>query len=230
MNYLWEVALRTDDMEVPRENLRYVPAKSYSPYIEVSFEDLNTIVLEENIIEANPLYRFSSIFGALLDINLVQYSELRTMLFDIYMQYMIQIDLRQGLSKDEYYLRFILRDIMNGVYGDDIKSAVLILTPKQLRRVLCCMLNLYRCGTSILLFRRVMRTMYPDSLVYSSNDIFREILIYIGVKETPQERSKIDFLIAFFLPLDYMTHLFWEYHFGIIDVEVTMELDNMILF
>ena len=44
------------------------------------------------------------------------------------------------------------------------------------------------------------------------------------------EQQKVDFLINVFLPLNFTTHLFWERHFGIVDVDVTMELDEMVLF
>lgn len=230
MNYLWEVALRSDDYEIPRESLRYVPAKSCSPYIEASFVDLNTLVPEEHEIEANPLYRFATVFGTLFDINLTACPKTRAMFFDVCMQYIIQIDLRQGLSTSEYYLRFILRDILGGVYGVRAAQAVRLFTPKELRSVLTCMLTLYRCSVSVTLFRRIMRALYPESLVYLNNDLFREILIYIGVKETKDEREKIEFILSIFLQVNYTTHLFWEHHFGIIDVEETMLLDEMVLF
>lgn len=230
MNYLWEVALRADDEDIPRESLRYVPAEICSPYIEASFVDLNTVTPDESVVEANPLYRFASIFGQIFDINLMACPKTRAILFNVCMQYMIQIDLRQGLTRSEHYLRFILRDINRGVYGEDAARAVRLFTPVELRRVLTCMLTLYKCGGSVLLFRQAMRAVYPESLVYSSNDLFREVLIYIGMKETPEERCKIEFLLSTFLSYDYTTHLFWEHHFGIIDVDVTMVLDEMVLF
>lgn len=230
MNYLWEVALRSDDCEIPRENLRYIPAKSCSPYMEVSFVDLNTQVPDEREIEANPLYRFAAVFGTLFDINLTACPKTRAVLFDICMQYIIQIDLRQGLTKSEYYLRYILKDILNGVYGVEAAQAISLFTPKERRSILTCMLTLYRCSVSVTLFRKVMRALYPESIVYVNNDLFREILIYIGIKETVDERKKIDFILSVFLQVNYTTHLFWEHHFGIIDVEETMLLDDMVLF
>lgn len=108
MNYLWEVALKADDCQTLRENLCYVPAKSCSPYIEASFVNLNQAVIEDLRVEANPLYRFAHIFAAIFDVNEHVSMKTRLALFDICMQYIIQIDLRQGLSKSEYYLRFFL--------------------------------------------------------------------------------------------------------------------------
>lgn len=230
MQYLWEVALRADEDGVEREALQYVPAKVFSPYIEVSFVDLNVERIEERVVEANPLYRFADIFGEVLDINLIASRRSRELLFDVCMQYMIQLDLRQGMTRDAYYLRFILRDILDGAYGEEAARAVRLFDARELRSVLSCLLTLNRCGGALALFRRAMRTVYPGSLVYLSNEIFRELLIYIGKKETEKERGKVDFLLRFFLSPDYTAHLFWEHHFGIIDIEETMELGEMELF
>ena len=72
--------------------------------------------------------------------------------------------------------------------------------------------------------------MYGDSLVYADNEALRRVLVYVGVKETQQERERLEFLQDMFLPVNYELFLFWEHHFGIIDVDESMELDEMVLF
>lgn len=231
MNYLWEVVLKADDCGTPREKLYYVPAKICSPYVEVSFVDINQNVIEETQIEANPLYRFTDIFAVIFDCNATVSMKTRYVLFDICMQYMIQLDLRQGLSKSEYRLRSILKNLLGGVYRNNhIKEAVTYFTHTELRKILIAMNFLLKCASSIALFRQIIREIYPDSIVYLNNDSFRELLIYIGQKETVEERAKVELLTSVFLPKDYTIHLFWDHHFGIIDVDATMELDEMVLF
>ena len=90
--------------------------------------------------------------------------------------------------------------------------------------------KLYQCGSSILLFREVMRDMYPDSFVYVSNDRIRQVLVYIGVEETEVERIRMGFLQDLFLPIYFEVFLFWEHHFGIIGIEETMKIEDMVLF
>ena len=36
--------------------------------------------------------------------------------------------------------------------------------------------------------------MYPDSLVYASNETARQVLVYVGVKEEERERQRLEFL------------------------------------
>lgn len=72
--------------------------------------------------------------------------------------------------------------------------------------------------------------MYPASLVYASNDSAREVLVYVGAKETQEERERLEFLTDMFLPVNFQVFWFWEHHFGIMDVDETMILDEMVLF
>lgn len=72
--------------------------------------------------------------------------------------------------------------------------------------------------------------MYPDSLVYASNEAVRQVLVYVGVKETEGDRERLEFLEDMFLPINYQVFLFWEHHFGIMDIDETMVMDEMVLF
>ena len=230
MNYAWEAALAADQAGIPREEIRYVPVNNGSPYTEIAMETINRQDLEQKTVEMNPLYRFSKEFSALFDRNLEGYEKGRKIFFDVAMQYFVQLDLRQGLSKQEYALRFFLKDLLEGVCGSQAARVVERYEKEKIRRLLRLVLKLYQCGCSVYLFREVMRCMYPDSLVYASNEAVRQVLVYIGVTETERERERLEFLEDMFLPVNYKVHLFWEHHFGIIDVDETMIMDEMVLF
>lgn len=230
MNYAWEAALAADRAGIPREEIRYVPIHNGSPYTEIAMETINSRGLGQKTVEMNPLYRFSREFSALFDRNLEGYEKGRALFFDVVMQYFIQLDLRQGLSKQEYALRFLLQDLLEGVCGSQAARVVAGYEKGKLRSLLRLVLKLYQCGSSTYLFREVMRSMYPDSLVYASNEAVRQVLVYVGVKETREERERLEFLEGMFLPVNYQVYLFWEHHFGIMDVDETMVLDEMVLF
>lgn len=230
MNYAWETALAADRMNIPRESLRFVPAEDGSPYTELVQEMLNGQEPGEAEVGINPLYRFAEIFSTLFDRNLTEYRQTREAVFRVFIQYMVRLDLRQGMSRQEYAVGFLYRDILAGVFGQEASQVMESFDRGCLRHLLRLVLKLYRCGSSVRLFREVMRFLYPDSLVYASNDEMRELLIYVGVGETEEEQVKLDFLKGMFLPVNYRVFLFWEHHFGIIGVDETMELDNMVLF
>lgn len=230
MNYAWEAALAADRAGLRREEIRYIPVMEGSPYTEIVMEYINGREVENNRVEINPLYRFAKEFSALFDRNLEGLEQSREIFFDIFIQYMVHTDLRQGLSKQEYALRFLLKDLMKGVCGSQARRVVERFEKNKLRRLLRLILKLYKCGSSIYLFKEVMRCMYPESLVYASHEKVRQVLIYIGAKETEEEWERMEFLKDIFLPINFQVFYFWEYHFGILDIEETMVLDEMMLF
>lgn len=111
MNYAWEAVLLAEKNKKERDNLRFVEAVCPSPYIEVSVTDLNTQTIEEDRIEINPLYRFEKVFGRLFDKNITDMQDTRALLFDICMHYIVQLDLREGLTKEDFYESRIAADI-----------------------------------------------------------------------------------------------------------------------
>ncbi len=230
MNYAWEAALAADQAGVSRETVRYVPVWMGSPYTEVVLENINTGSLEQPEVEVNPLYRFSKVFSSLFDPDREGYEKTREIFFDIFMQYMVQLDLRQGLSRQEYILRFFLEDLLDGTCGEEAALAVGEFEKDELRPLLEQIRKLYYCGSSIYLFRQIMRRLYPDSLVYASNDTQGQILVYVGVKESEKDQKRLIFLQEMFLPIYDQVYLFWEHHFGIMDVDETMILEEMMLF
>ena len=230
MNYAWEAALAADQAGILREEIRYVSVNNGSPYTEIAMGTINSQDLEQKTVEMNPLYRFSKEFSVLFDRNLAGYEKGREIFFDVVMQYFVQLDLRQGMSKQEYALRFFLKDLLEGVCGNQAAKVIERYEKENIRRLLRLVLKLYQCGSSIYLFREVMKCMYPDSLVYASNEAVRQVLVYIGATETERERERLEFLEDMFLPVNYQVYLFWEHHFGIIDVDETMEMDKIVLF
>ena len=69
MQYIWEVVLAAEKNGIREADLRYEVAEVRSPYLEVSFCDLNTQTVEQTVVEVNPFYRFFDIFSEILDIN-----------------------------------------------------------------------------------------------------------------------------------------------------------------
>lgn len=230
MNYAWEAALTADRCGIRRESLRYVPVMNGSPYTEIVLEDINNRVLKNPVLQINPLYRFSAQFSRMLDINIEGFEQTRLLVFDVFMHYITQLDLRQGLSRQEFHVRFFLEDLLRGVFGRQVCKALQKFSKEQLYLLVRFILKLYQCGSSTALFREVMRCIYPNSIVYINNDVIRQVLIYLGKRETKMERDKIQFIHDMFLPVNYEVFLFWDFHFGIIDVDATMVIDEMMIF
>ncbi|MCE5285302.1 MAG: hypothetical protein LLG02_05600 [Pelosinus sp.] len=231
MNYIWDMAIKAARHGIKTKDITFSCSKSYSPYMELAFEDINTTALRPPVtIEINPYYRFCSIFQALTDINFVGQQELRAVLFDIIVHDLLFLDCQQGLTKWEYYGKFILYDIKNGVFGPKVKDNMSAFTIDELDFVLSNIITLYRTQASLYLFKKVVRMIFAGSIIYYRSEDTPEMLIYLGVKETKNNRRKINALLALFMPMGFAFRIYWEKHFGIIDYEQTMGIDNIIIY
>jgi len=230
MNHAWEVKLRAMEQGLDPHGLCFRPDFDGSPYRETTFTDVNLKEVADAQIGLNPLYRFAHIFGPIFDRDEPRYVQSREMLLDIFFHYQSQLDLRQGLTKSEYYVRAILKDLLAGAYGRDAMEAIENFSNTEAKHVLHGMLTLFRAGSSMELFRQVVRGVYPRAIVYRNSDVYREILIYLLQKKNGADERKIWFLISMFLDINYTVYTFWGHHFGIIDLEETLAFDEMIIF
>lgn len=230
MNYAWEAALQAEKTGMDRDDLRFVEAVSPSPYIEVSMIDLNLLAPEENRVELNPLYRFENIFGRLFDKNIEDMAQTRELFFDICMHYIIQLDLREGLAREDFYCDMVAEDIRKGCYGRQTGIRFGLFSKEEQKKILCVYIHLLKSGNYLEEFQKVMTGLYSDVFIYENNETTYELLVYLGVRETDQERERAAFLLELFLPMQETVHLFYEHHFGIIGVDETMVVDEMVLF
>ncbi|MEJ8553240.1 hypothetical protein [Tepidibacter sp. Z1-5] len=231
MNYIWDILVKADQQNIKKENITFKCAKTYSPYMEVAFEDLNKSEIDESlIVEINPYYRFFPIFKDIFDVNFEESIELREVLFDILIHFLGNIDLKQGLSKEEYYKKYIMKDILENMFSEKIKKNIQIFNDKEREIVISSLIKLYTTGVSLEIFKSIVNKIFKKSTTYINQDNKKEILIYIGQKRTQELENKIDMLVDLFLHIDFKVFLYWQYHFGILGVEDTMKIENMVLY
>ena len=95
--------------------------------------------------------------------------------------------------------------------------------------VLSGLLRQYQTGSSLDIFKDMMEALIPDNIVYQSNDNFYEIFVYVGGKKNKRVETKMNFLLLMFMELPYQVDLYYEYHFGIIGMEETMQINEITL-
>lgn len=230
MNYAWEAILQAEKHGKDRDSFRFVEAENPSPYMEVSREDLNLESPDGEKIEINPLYRFGDVFGRLFDRNTEGYEQTREIFFDVCMHYTVQLDLREGLSKEDYYYRLLEEDLSGGIYGTAGKERFRLFDRAGQKTILQSCLHLLETGNYLEGFRMAVMGLYPHAFLYENNETALELLVYLGIQETEEEREKAAFLREMFLPLQETVYFFYGHHFGIIGVEETMGIGEMVLF
>ncbi|MGQ3479385.1 iron-dependent peroxidase [Paenibacillus sp. TY11] len=229
MNYVWDLLMRAREQGLDVDKFRFVPAVSYSPYMELSLAELNTSHLEQ-VVEINPYYRFYSIFRDLFPPDAEEYLELRESLFDIMMHFLAEMDLYQGMNRREYHIQFVRRDIAEGIFGPKVKEGFGQLNREDQDAIAEGLLRLYETGEAVHLLKETMRRVFHRSIIYTNCEEKDELLIYIGQEETPLSRIKVDLILDLFLPARFTTELYWTSHFGILEADPTMKIDAIALY
>ena len=229
MNYIWEILLAAQEEGITEEELRFQQAENPSPYMETAYQDMNLRTIRNSRIPVNPLYRFSGLFEKIVDRNLSDYSKTREIFLDVMLHYLAHTDLRMGLHKQEYYYKFLLNELENGIFGGKAKEALQLFGRKEKKYIVMALMEVYQTGYAVRIFSHLIQMIYENSIVYMSHDRANEMYLYVGVKESAKEKMKIQFLTDTFLPIGEQVRIFYGEHFGIVDVGDTMVLDHILL-
>lgn len=229
MQYIWEVVLAARKSGIKEADLQYLEAKIRSPYLEVSFCDLNTDTVEQTVVEVNPFYRFFDIFSEILDINQKEYKKTREIFVDSVFHYLALTDLRMGMSKKDYYFQFIAEELERGQFGHKAKSVIRLFSSWEKKYIVSALLDDVASRNYLEIFKGLFGEIYKDSIIYASMDCANEFYIYVGSIKTPEEKERVQFLLDTFLPIGMRTEIFYLEHFGVLDMEETMMLDQILL-
>lgn len=230
MNCVWEVVLKAKKSGYGLEELRFINSQSPSPYTESSFDFLNSDTVEDREIEINPLYRFATQLGEIFLPDVVGYENVRAMFLDVMLHYVAIWDLRSGGDKKELRAMYILNEIQEGRFLKSIRETLLDLEFNKAKRIIFCLLDLYKCKDYITIFRKALKELYPKANLYIHSENLRKLILFTGVDKTKKDMERIEMLKELFLPISYETDTFWKYHFGIVGVKESMKIGKMALY
>ena len=235
MNWIWDITLQAERDGFPREDLFFIPAENASPYYEQSFKELNKKNIDNPVIEINPLRRFNFIFEYILhpDILNLIFAEQRQFIyyfFDAVVHFLIEIDLAHGMTKQEFYIRQIRREMLGGVFGKVVADGMNTLDREKQLAAADEFFVVMQTGSNIQSFCRAMRQTFPGCFIYQKKNQPRTLYVYIEDEENETLQKRWLFVRDMFLPLDIDIKVFWKYHFGIMGVDSTMQANMIALF
>lgn len=229
MNYIWDLLIQAEEEGFLTKDIYFHLAKIYSPYMELSPQLLNSQAIEQHV-EVNPYYRYFDIFKDLFHPDHTTDEAFRDALLDITLHFLAEIDRMQGLNKKEYYIRFMLRDIEANVFGKLVRDKIKSFSKKEQEIIALNMLRLYQTGEALYLIKDTLKNIFRNCFIYVKSEENDELLLYIHQKKTIENINKVQLIQEIFLPIGFQMEVYWQYHFGIIDVEETMKLDRIALY
>ena len=118
---------------------------------------------------------------------------------------------------------------MGNVFGRQAAEAFSLFGMREQKRIVAALFSLYRSGHGKAIFRKLMTELYVDSIVYEGRDRAEALYLYVGKRETEEERKRVGFLTDAFLPVNEEVKVFYDSHFGVMDLDETMAMDRIML-
>lgn len=222
MNKIWEF------MYENQEKIRYRQTEYFSPYYEVSQESIKEMEDQTWQVSFNSFYRYEKVFESLFDLDIKE--ESRTLLFDCILHYLVCQEFKLGITGEEYNIRQYWAAIEQGVYGDAVQHMFQGLSKEKKHFIARTLYKQSRLCASVYLFARTVTGILDNCVVYRNKIQPTVILVYIQEKNISNQEKILLALEELFLPLNYTMRIFLEKHFGVIEAEQTLEMDQIEIF
>lgn len=226
MNYIWELSIKAKNDGINENNIFYKVGKPFSGYMELSFENMNQEdVLYE--VEINPYYRYYEIFKNLFEPNTKENTELIEITHDLTIHHLKDIDVLMGMSKREYYIKFIINDIKKGLFGDFIKDRIEFFSKEEQKVLGNNILSLFLTDEGIYLLKDTMRKIFTSTYIFSNASEKDEIVFFLRTKRTKEKEEKLELIKYIFLPFKCIVEVYWEHIFGVIGIDELMKINKI---
>lgn len=230
MNYIWQVLLQKMDNNEEISSLKFKPADNYCAYLEVVTDYFNVQQWQGEVIEINPYHRFNHLFGDYITPkDIPEVLDIKTEYFNHCMHLLSHNDLYKGVDQETYHRQFIEEQIHEGIWGNKVKEYFIYFSSQEKRILLKGIQTLYKIGTTITLLVQIIKQVFKGSCIYKSQERGNEIYIYIPERKTPVLEKKLELIRWFFMDIEVQSHIYWDRHFGIIGIESTMKIDEIVV-
>ena len=230
VNFLWDIALTAIGQGMKEEDLFFCQAEDYSPFYEQAFSCINEREVPGKEIELNLLFRLAPIFQELLAEEAPVNPQFNRYLVDAVLHMILYTDLRHGLSKRDICIRKVREELENGVFWKGGAETFRRIPLEQRNGLAALVMTQMQTGSSLMIFRRGIRLLFPDAIIYQLREERREIPLYLKENRT-EERERILHLVQdMFLPVSFHLRVFWQYHFGVIGLDDAMKIDEIALY
>lgn len=218
MEEFWKAARK-------RENVRYEQAASFSPYSEFSGnwkEEKGDITS----LSFNGFYRYEPIMRQLFTDDFKD-DFIKNWFFDIYVHYLVELEYLSGATYGEFQVQGIMRQIAMGEYGERIQRTYKTLSEEKQYFVANMLVNQHKTGASVEKYSKALVEVMSYGIVYKDKYNEKQLLFYVGQKESEEDRNRIEMITELFCPLGYQLRVFWDRHFAVLEQSQTMQMGEI---
>ncbi|WP_314395654.1 hypothetical protein [Leptotrichia shahii] len=228
--YIWKVIqdIRNNSQKI--ENIKFlIPKEKISSYMELNDGKLNAIEIDKNEIEVNPYVRFNSIFNSLNDYLIEEEEILEKAINNIMFHLLAEVDLQEGINYKYVILKKYIELMENGYFGEFVKNNIKYFSKTEKMKIARYLKVSYETDDSLYVFCKILKIIFKDSIFYRYRYEKKKYLFYINAKKNKANKRKVKVLAELFLPMEYFPKVMWEYHIGVIGVEETLKIGEMLI-
>jgi len=145
--------------------------------------------------------------------------------------YLRKLDFVSGTTVIDVICEKISEDIKNGVLGIDLKKYFLFLSREEQEYVVLLIYNEKINNVNYMKnFKLGIKYFFIDSLIYRQKSEKNKIIVYINKSKNKVNVAKIKTLELLFLEFEMKLKVFWENHFGVVNVGETVKIDEIAVF
>ena len=145
--------------------------------------------------------------------------------------YLQELDFVSGTTVIDVICEKISEDIKKGILGISLKKYFLLLNSEEQQYIALLIynekINNVNCMKN---FRLAIKYFFIDSLIYRQRSEKNKIIIYINKPKNRSNIAKIKTLELLFLELGMELKVFWQNHFGVVNVDETVKIDEIAVF
>lgn len=219
MEYIWEMFLQgqNDDIFLKQADI-------VSPYYELPPEQ--PAEKESKTAEYNAMFRYEDIFAPMLT-QAHEGEGLDSFLFNVFSHYLVEVDLKRGLSVSEYQRRKVMERLSDGIYGEQVLELYQKLSAEKQRRLAYYMRRAEETEPTVYLFSKAVIDLLGTGALYQDKDDRDLLILYVGRKKNDTDEHVIEITKFTLLPIGRRLRLMWDCHFGVIAERATMQYDKI---
>ena len=145
--------------------------------------------------------------------------------------YLQELDFVSGTTLIDVICEKISEDIKKGILGISLKKYFLLLNSEEQQYIALLIynekINNVNCMKN---FRLGIKYFFIDSIIYRQKSEKNKIIVYINKPKNKVNIAKIKTLELLFLEFEMKLKVFWENHFGVVNVGETVKIDEIAVF
>ena len=145
--------------------------------------------------------------------------------------YLQELDFVSGTTVIDVICEKILEDVKKGILGISLKKYFLFLNSEEQQYIALLIynekINNVNCMKN---FKLGIKYFFIDSLIYRQKSEKNKIIVYINKPKNKENVAKIKTLELLFLEFEMKLKVFWENHFGVVNVGETVKIDEIAVF